>query len=437
MRVFHGFEALPHFTHPAVTVGSYDGVHSGHLKLLRTVTAASPRAGRRKHRASPSSRIPASRSDKADGLRLLTTLDEKICLLERLGIDNLVIIPFDRAFSRLAPDEFVRDCLVGHTGAETLVVGFNHRFGHDKQGSYDYLDSHGFGLRIIEVSECDVDAEKVSSTVIRQLVGEGKMARAARLLAHPYLVIGPGAAQPHPGGGPAETPAPSGRIRCAYQRQAGPAHGRCRSGTDNPRHTARRACPHNILNHAELRLSNKGLVQAYRPDGDLPPLELYLLLRSRAQRTAPLAGHVRIAEVEKRGIMMPILEVQSKYHAPGLLRRTAHRAHHAAGACPRPASTFFYEIYNEKGDLLNTGMTQLGFIHSDTRRPCRVPDWFLQLVDRQVDGGVEAAATPPMILTTERLRSDAMAETLARIPHIRYTTKPAPGFRRRLRLRIK
>ena len=129
-------------------------------------------------------------TDKADGLRLLTTLDEKICLLERLGIDNLVIIPFDRAFSRLAPDEFVRDCLVGHTGAETLVVGFNHRFGHDKQGSYDYLDSHGFGLRIIEVSECDVDAEKVSSTVIRQLVGEGKMARAARLLAHPYLVIG-------------------------------------------------------------------------------------------------------------------------------------------------------------------------------------------------------------------------------------------------------
>ena len=129
-------------------------------------------------------------TDKADGLRLLTTLDEKICLLERLGIDNLVIIPFDRAFSRLAPDEFVRDCLVGHTGAETLVVGFNHRFGHNKQGSYDYLDSHGFGLRVIEVSECDVDAEKVSSTVIRRLVEKGEMARAAHLLSHPYLVIG-------------------------------------------------------------------------------------------------------------------------------------------------------------------------------------------------------------------------------------------------------
>ena len=163
MRVFHGFEALPHFTHPAVTVGSYDGVHSGHLKLLRTVTAAARGQGGESivFTFEPHPRITLG---KADGLRLLTTLDEKICLLERLGIDNLVIIPFDRAFS--------------------------HRFGHDKQGSYDYLDSHGFGLRIIEVSECDVDAEKVSSTVIRQLVGEGKMARAARLLAHPYLVIG-------------------------------------------------------------------------------------------------------------------------------------------------------------------------------------------------------------------------------------------------------
>ena len=193
MRVFHGFEALPHFTHPAVTVGSYDGVHSGHLKLLRTVTAAARGQGGESivFTFEPHPRITLG---KADGLRLLTTLDEKICLLERLGIDNLVIIPFDRAFSRLAPDEFVRDCLVGHTGAETLVVGFNHRFGHNKQGSYDYLDSHGFGLRVIEVSECDVDAEKVSSTVIRRLVAQGDMARAARLLSHPYLVIGTAAA---------------------------------------------------------------------------------------------------------------------------------------------------------------------------------------------------------------------------------------------------
>ena len=104
------------------------------------------------------------------------------------------VIPFDKAFSALAPDTFIRDYLVGRIGAETLVVGFNHRFGRDKQGSYDYLGSHGFGLEVVEVGECDVDAEKVSSTVIRRLVAQGDMARAARLLSHPYLVIGTAAA---------------------------------------------------------------------------------------------------------------------------------------------------------------------------------------------------------------------------------------------------
>ena len=180
MRVFHGFEALPHFTHPAVTVGSYDGVHSGHLALLRTV------AGRARAQGGESVVLtfephPRVTLGRADGLRLLTSLEEKIYLLGQQGIDNLIVIPFDKAFSTLAPDTFIRDYLVGRIGAETLVVGFNHRFGRDKQGSYDYLGSHGFGLEVVEVGECDVDAEKVSSTVIRRLVAQGDMARAAIL----------------------------------------------------------------------------------------------------------------------------------------------------------------------------------------------------------------------------------------------------------------
>lgn len=176
-----------------MTVGSYDGVHSGHLALLRTV------AGRARAQGGESVVLtfephPRVTLGRADGLRLLTSLEEKIYLLGQQGIDNLIVIPFDKAFSALAPDTFIRDYLVGRIGAETLVVGFNHRFGRDKQGSYDYLGSHGFGLEVVEVGECDVDAEKVSSTVIRRLVAQGDMARAARLLSHPYLVIGTAAA---------------------------------------------------------------------------------------------------------------------------------------------------------------------------------------------------------------------------------------------------
>mgnify|MGYP000756223256 FL=1 len=193
MRVFYGFDALPHFVRPTVTVGSYDGVHSGHLALLRTV------AGRARAQGGESVVLtfephPRVTLGRADGLRLLTSLEEKIYLLGQQGIDNLIVIPFDKAFSALAPDTFIRDYLVGRIGAETLVVGFNHRFGRDKQGSYDYLGSHGFGLEVVEVGECDVDAEKVSSTVIRRLVAQGDMACAARLLSHPYLVIGTAAA---------------------------------------------------------------------------------------------------------------------------------------------------------------------------------------------------------------------------------------------------
>lgn len=189
MRVFHGFDALPHFTRPAVTVGSFDGVHSGHLALLRTL-AATAHAQQGESIVLTFEPHPRITLGKAGGLRLLTTLEEKTALLERQGVDNLIVIPFDKAFSSLAPDEFVRNCLLGRVGAESMVVGFNHRFGRDKQGSYDYLGSHGFGLRVVEVAECDVDAAKVSSTVIRRLVEQGDMARAARLLSHPYLVIG-------------------------------------------------------------------------------------------------------------------------------------------------------------------------------------------------------------------------------------------------------
>ena len=92
------------------------------------------------------------------------------------------------------------------------------------------------------------------------------------------------------------------------------------------------------------------------------------------------------AEVEKRGIMMPILEVQSKYHRPAYYDELL-TVRIMLKELPTARINFFYEIYNEKGDLLNTGMTQLGFIHSDTRRPCRVPHWFLQLVtDKWTEG---------------------------------------------------
>ena len=182
MRVFYGFEHLPHFDHPAVTVGSYDGVHLGHRALIERLVGEARAAGGESivMTFEPHPRIALGR---AEGLRLLTTLDEKIALLEGLGVDNLIVIPFDRTFSALTGREFVDRYLIGRLGAETLVAGFNHRFGHD--GLACDAPELARRLRIVRVDPCTVDGVRVSSTVIRRLLAAGDRTGAERLLGHP------------------------------------------------------------------------------------------------------------------------------------------------------------------------------------------------------------------------------------------------------------
>lgn len=169
MRVFHGFNSLPQFTRPVVTVGSYDGVHLGHRALIDRLVAEARTSGGESIVLTfePHPRITLGR---AEGLLLLTTLDEKVRLLETLGVDNVIVIPFDRTFSALSGEEFVREYLLRRLGARTLVVGYDHRFGHDRIGS-DAIA--GLGLRVVRVDECEVGGEHVSSTVIRRLIAEG------------------------------------------------------------------------------------------------------------------------------------------------------------------------------------------------------------------------------------------------------------------------
>ena len=99
------------------------------------------------------------------------------------------------------------------------------------------------------------------------------------------------------------------------------------------------------------------------------------------------------AEVERRGIMMPILEVQSKYRKPAYFDELL-TVRIILREMPSTRINFFYEIYNERGDLLNTGMTQLGFIHSDSRRPCRCPEWFLDLLRKEWTAAAGPNKTP-------------------------------------------
>ncbi len=181
MQVYRGFDALPHFRHPAVTVGSFDGVHRGHRALVERLVAEARLLGGESLVLTfePHPRITLGR---AEGLQLLTTLDEKAALLEASGVDALIVIPFDRTFSTLSGADFVERILLGKLGAETLVAGFNHRFGHD---CCDCESAVAGRMKIVRVAACEVDGQRVSSTLIRKLLAAGSRIEAERLAGHP------------------------------------------------------------------------------------------------------------------------------------------------------------------------------------------------------------------------------------------------------------
>lgn len=189
MRIFRGFDNLPAFRCGVATIGSFDGVHCGHRVLLDRVRSVAEEVGGESIVLTfdPHPRITLG---KAEGLRLLSSTEEKMHLLEVEGIDNVIIIPFTTDFSRLSPAEFLHDLLVEKVGIKHLVVGYNHHFGHNKAGDFDFLTDNNAGIDIVRVNQHRVESDKVSSTVIRGTIARGDMAQAARLLGHPYIIVG-------------------------------------------------------------------------------------------------------------------------------------------------------------------------------------------------------------------------------------------------------
>ena len=188
MRIFRGFDNLPTFVHAVATMGSFDGVHRGHKVLLqRTISLAKERCG--ESIVLTFEPHPRYVLGTAEGMQLLSTLEEKLWLLEQEGIDNVIIIPFTKEFSRLKPQEFIEQDVAG-IGVECFVVGYNHRFGHNKAGDYSSLKESGTKLEIHRVEQQLLNEGKVSSTVVRQRVEQGDMVMANRLLSHPYIIMG-------------------------------------------------------------------------------------------------------------------------------------------------------------------------------------------------------------------------------------------------------
>ncbi len=192
MTTRHGLESIVEpFPAATVAIGMFDGLHVGHKTLIR---AAVDDANRhcRKSAVLTFDRHPAEivSPDKIPGY--LATPEQRVHIIESLGVEELVIARFDERFRDLSPESFLRFVVKGVLGAEAVFVGFDFRFGYDQAGDATYLaeSQERFDYRVIVLDPIMVDGEKASSSRIRALLRSGDLSGAARMLGHPYLIAG-------------------------------------------------------------------------------------------------------------------------------------------------------------------------------------------------------------------------------------------------------
>lgn len=174
-----------------MTLGTFDGVHEGHKSILDKLTKSSKSTGCESVVLTffPHPRMVLQQNTD---IKLLNTIDEKAVLLENEGIDNLIIHPFDHAFSRLTAEEFVKDILVDKLNIHKIIIGHDHRFGRNRTATIDDLIRFGqeYGFEVEKISALEINEVSVSSTKIRNALISGNIETANDFLGSPYFING-------------------------------------------------------------------------------------------------------------------------------------------------------------------------------------------------------------------------------------------------------
>ncbi|MEC8884065.1 MAG: bifunctional riboflavin kinase/FAD synthetase, partial [Bacteroidota bacterium] len=174
-----------------VTIGTFDGVHLGHRKIIDRLLAS---AQSNDLESVVLTFFPHPRMvlQKDTGIKLINSIDERIALLEASGLDHLIIHPFTKAFSRLTAEEFVKDILVDQLKARKVIIGYDHRFGRNRNANIEDLKAFGtqYDFEVEEISKQDVDDVAVSSTKIRKALNEGDLTKANEYLGYPFMLNG-------------------------------------------------------------------------------------------------------------------------------------------------------------------------------------------------------------------------------------------------------
>ncbi|MGB5228216.1 bifunctional riboflavin kinase/FAD synthetase [Eudoraea sp.] len=175
----------------AITIGTFDGVHIGHRKILEHLINDAKKTGLRSTVLTffPHPRMVLQKDTK---ISLLNTIQEKIKILERIGLDYLIIHPFTLEFSRLSSTEFVRDILVNELKAKKIIIGYDHRFGRNRNANIQDLFAFGntFNFEVEEIAAQEIDDVSVSSTKIRNALLEGDIKTANQYLGYNYMLTG-------------------------------------------------------------------------------------------------------------------------------------------------------------------------------------------------------------------------------------------------------
>jgi len=192
MNVYKGFENIQKIPNPVLTIGTFDGVHLGHQKIIEQLNREAEEIGGESVLFTfyPHPRMVLYPDDH--GLQLIQTQVEKIDKLRRMGLQNVIIHPFSREFSRLSALEFVRDYLVNRLHVKKMVIGYDHQFGKNREGSIDFLKevSGTYGFEVREILAQEIDEVNISSTKIRNALLAGDMELTTAYLGEPYEFFG-------------------------------------------------------------------------------------------------------------------------------------------------------------------------------------------------------------------------------------------------------
>jgi riboflavin kinase/FMN adenylyltransferase len=192
MKIYYSIEDFQRLNYAVVTSGTFDGVHLGHQTILHRLKEI---AEKNKGETVVITFWPHPRlilKPEEEALKLLNTFEEKAELLKEQGIHHLLRIPFTKEFSQITSQEFISKILVDKIGTKKLVIGYDHRFGRNREGSFEQLKINGptYGFDVEEIPRQDVDHLAVSSSKIRKALEEGDIDTANHLLGKPYSIAG-------------------------------------------------------------------------------------------------------------------------------------------------------------------------------------------------------------------------------------------------------